>query len=986
MHVRIDKKPGERSASGIQSLAQPLRALVVDAEPNMGRFHAKELERVDVACEVATSLSQAAVALDETEPSFDLAYVSLAFPSADLRAFFEQARAQGVSRIIGVAFENQRTGIPGLDAVVVKPTPPAVMGLVGRNEGSVHTKTPSQLVRELIAMSSLGHERNGFERVAEQLKAAVSADAVFVYQEQPRRRWSIVDDRAKDRSWAPKIEPQVRACAASGARHVVPAGVTAAPEHQPGGEAETIYAWRGEAETGLTMALVFKGCVALPRSVESMLRSLTQRLAQEAGWQLVQDRLMTELDAVRDVGGLDPLLGTWSRSLLSRLLSMMQSACARSGSALSVAVLDVVGMGEINDRFGHREGDGVLKYVAEVVVYVVRAHDVVARFDGDAVAVVFEGATVEQAKQVIERIQAALQSQAYQTEDGDELRVVTAAGLAPVPAEGDAEDPLRRAAAAADRLGGGGTVVASAPIADELPTRPPGSGPPALAGVTLGGGYRILHEIGSGGGGGVYRGEDLALRRPVAVKVLRPDLAQNESLVERFRDEAATLASLRHPHLVQIYTFGVDNGIAYFVMELVEGESLFDAIQRCRKETTRISPARAAQIVNQVAAALQTLHQSGIHHRDVKPANVLLDPFRDRAVLVDVGIASRAGEQSIMAGTPGYMAPEAATDQQVDPTADVYGLAATIYELLTLTPPWPEHDDPIVVLRRQQAGPPRPPSRFRTDIAAVDDVLVRALEPKPHHRYPDVQSFALALTEALRQLDETIPGQSPSGPDSRGGAPSTPMPLGSAPTLSWNHTNDSSQSNTRAVVFRSLPRVVGARHAIEWRVSLGRQRPHLAEALSPSAPPLGWLPSSWLVDLLQQPPSSEKRSALELGRDLGRAAVRATFRRFFPASVATLSPVTVLQALPQIWRQYHTWGEVQVGPQKAESATIFVRRAPPEPVLAAWIQGMLEQLVVMSGADEVTFGMPEKIEAGITDPWAFVGQWAWSPGSDRPWR
>lgn len=948
----------------------------------MARFHLELLTEASFTCEAAHSAAQAQELAGAS--TFDVAFLSLGFSRSSLKEIVAGLREAGIARVYGIAFDDRNLTLKGLDATIVKPTPPEVLALLTRGELAPPTTLPAaELVPDLIELSSLGPDRDRLTRAATLLTQGLGAAAVVLFGEQPRRRWVALRNEGDRTATATRLETIARQCAISGAPFIAPAIVTAEDDEQRGARAETIYAWRSQSTSGLTLALVFEGCIAMPNTLRRMVGALARRLSEEVAWQLVQERLMTELDAVRDVGGLDPLLGVWNRGMLNRLVEMMQSAGSRSGRPLSVAVIDVVRMGEINDQFGHSEGDAVLKYVAEVIVYVVRTHDVVARYDGDALAVVFDGASIEQAKRVIERFQSALSSQPYQTEEGDEIVIQASVGMAILASDGNPDRAFELAAQTADRAEPGTTETATS--SEDQDNRISTGAVPSLAGRTLGGAYRILHEIGSGGGGGVYRGEDLALRRPVAVKVLRPDLARDEALVERFRDEASTLAALRHPHLVQVYSFGVEDGLAYFVMELVEGESLFETIQRCRKEMTRVSLSQVAIIVSQLASALQTLHKSGIHHRDVKPANVLLDPFRDRAVLVDVGIASRAGEQTVMAGTPGYMAPEAATDQSVDDSADVYGLAATIYELLTLTPPWPELDDPIMVLRRQQSGPPRPPSRYRVDIGAVDDVLLRALEPSPSHRFPDVWAFSTALREALHRLDETIPTSSSAGvPDSNRG-PATPMSLGSAPTMSWSHAVDSSQASTRGVVFRSLARVIGARDAIAWRVELGRHRPQLAEALSPSAPPLGWLPTPWLMDLLKNPPAEEARTSVALGYDLGRATVRATFRRFFPASVATLSPQSVLQALPQIWRQYHSWGDVLVGPPRPDGTNVFLRRGLKDPTLASWLQGMLEQLVELAGADDVSFTGPtaEELE---DDSWTFEGKWSWSPGSERPWR
>ena len=153
--------------------------------------------------------------------------------------------------------------------------------------------------------------------------------------------------------------------------------------------------------------------------------------------------------------------------------------------------------------------------------------------------------------------------------------------------------------------------------------------------------------------GVVYRGEDLGLGRPVAIKVLRSDLASDRDLVERFRAEAGILASLHHKNLVQVYALGEHAGEVYFVMELVEGQPLSEVLRATLERREWFPTEAIAQIALEIGDALDAMHALGLIHRDVKPANILLDRERDRAVLVDVGVAVKAGDTRDAAGTPG---------------------------------------------------------------------------------------------------------------------------------------------------------------------------------------------------------------------------------------------------------------------------------------------------------------------------------------------
>ncbi len=205
----------------------------------------------------------------------------------------------------------------------------------------------------------------------------------------------------------------------------------------------------------------------------------------------------------------------------------------------------------------------------------------------------------------------------------------------------------------------------------------------------LGTQYDIESLLGQGGMGSVYRAIDRTLHRAVAIKVISGDLALNPQLKERFLLEARTVAKLRHPNIVAVYSAGEADGLLYFVMELVPGESLRDLLTR---EGT-VEPARAEKILHELALALDYAHANGIVHRDVKPENILLDRDTGRAMLTDFGVA-RALENSgnmtgtgMILGSPRYMSPEQATGEStLDGRSDLYALALVGYEMFTGKP------------------------------------------------------------------------------------------------------------------------------------------------------------------------------------------------------------------------------------------------------------------------------------------------------------
>jgi hypothetical protein len=425
--------------------------------------------------------------------------------------------------------------------------------------------------------------------------------------------------------------------------------------------------------------------------------------------------------------------------------------------------------------------------------------------------------------------------------------------------------------------------------------------------------------------GVVYRAEDLALERAVAIKMLRNDLAEHPELLEKLRSEAATLARIQHPNLVQVYSFGQRGGVAYLVMELVEGESLDEAFKRHAAEHTSMPFDEIVAMVEQIASALDALHDRGIIHRDVKMANVIRDPFRARSVLVDVGIATQHGQSESAAGTPGFIAPEVIGGNAASPRSDVYGLAATAYAMATQRLPWGTGTI-LEVLSKQLDAELVLPSAVRSELAPLDAVLGPALSADPARR----PSSAGELSRALASAIALVESHARLAPIARTPAPTDPG------------------RQTRGVVFRSVTRAIGVNDAARLRDALGNDDPALASVIADAAP-LDWAPTELFGRLLEVAEQHARRDG-RLARDIARATVRASFRRFFPTSAATLVPERTLASIRSVWARYHSWGQISSMPVAATEVVVRLVDTPHDTRLCEWTCGFLEQVIVLSGA------------------------------------
>jgi tRNA A-37 threonylcarbamoyl transferase component Bud32 len=272
----------------------------------------------------------------------------------------------------------------------------------------------------------------------------------------------------------------------------------------------------------------------------------------------------------------------------------------------------------------------------------------------------------------------------------------------------------------------------------------------------LGSRYRIDRVLGKGGMGIVFLAEAQHRAEAVAIKVLRPELSSDENGVARFRREAEIAASLEHRGIIPILEVGSEEGVHYFVMRYVDGCSL-DALLRERREAGRPLPVAAvARIMADAAETLAYAHGKGIVHRDVKPANILLDG-ESRVLLTDFGISKAAvasegattaaalTEYGTVLGTPHYLAPEQALSRSVDGRADQYALAVVGFEMLTGSVPFDDETSHAIIHRHVNELPPRV-NAIRGDVPEhIAAAIARALMKAPSHRFPSMSDFARAI-------------------------------------------------------------------------------------------------------------------------------------------------------------------------------------------------------------------------------------------------
>jgi serine/threonine-protein kinase len=278
--------------------------------------------------------------------------------------------------------------------------------------------------------------------------------------------------------------------------------------------------------------------------------------------------------------------------------------------------------------------------------------------------------------------------------------------------------------------------------------------PAGLSGQQIAG-FQLEQEIGHGGMAVVYRAQDLALGRVVAVKLLAPELARNEAFRQRFASESRAAAAIDHPHIIPVFAAGESGGVLYIAMRYVEGRDLRWLLDR---QGTLPVP-QAVRITTQIASALDAAHAHGLVHRDVKPGNVLVAEGTDsehpeHVYLTDFGLTKKSSSLTgfttvgQFVGTVDYVAPEQISGRPVDGRGDLYSLACLVFELLTGSAPYQRDDDLALLWAHLHDSPPMVTEARPGLPPPLDAVLVRALAKDPDDRYSTCMDFAMALRGA----------------------------------------------------------------------------------------------------------------------------------------------------------------------------------------------------------------------------------------------
>ncbi|WP_280346667.1 serine/threonine-protein kinase [Nocardia neocaledoniensis] len=366
-------------------------------------------------------------------------------------------------------------------------------------------------------------------------------------------------------------------------------------------------------------------------------------------------------------------------------------------------------------------------------------------------------------------------------------------------------------------------------------------------------GYRIERVLGAGGMGTVYVAAHPRLPRRDALKVLPENAGAGTEFHARFLREAELSARLDHPNIVSVYDRGVEDGQLWIAMEFVDGT---DVAALLRRESA-LPPERAVHIVTEAARGLDEAHRNGLLHRDVKPANILLEPVDDapeRVLVADFGIARAAGDGTALTAvgtvvaTLAYAAPELLTEQRVDHRADVYALGCTLFELLTGTKPFPR-DSVVAVMQAHLMAPPPRATTIRPELPpAIDAVMARAMAKNPEERFSSCGALAAATAAAFGvAVEQTVVASPPPLPRPA----AVPVESPSAPTAVDRPPRQRNRGPRYAAIAAAVVTLVAAA-----TVAVVLTRDSGEPAASPAAPTTAtgvtWGRYSFIVDALPQ--------------------------------------------------------------------------------------------------------------------------------------
>lgn len=265
-------------------------------------------------------------------------------------------------------------------------------------------------------------------------------------------------------------------------------------------------------------------------------------------------------------------------------------------------------------------------------------------------------------------------------------------------------------------------------------------------GIVLGERYEILSKIGAGGMADVYKGRDNVLNRYVAVKVLKKEYREDETYVKKFRSEAQAAAGIMNPNIVNVYDVGVDRGLYYMVMELVEGITLKEYIAKKEK----LTPKEVISITLQVCAGMEAVHKGHIIHRDIKPQNIIISN-EGKVKVTDFGIAKAASSNTTSSNAMGsvhYTSPEQARGGFSDEKSDIYSIGITMYEMVTGRVPF-DGDSTVAIAMKHLQEEIVPPSEYVPMPYSLEQIILKCTQKNPDLRYPNVTLLAQDLRRSL---------------------------------------------------------------------------------------------------------------------------------------------------------------------------------------------------------------------------------------------